>query len=301
MRCVALIAFSGFLVAAYGILQNHLGLTGAIWHDAAMFDISGRVISTFENPNVLGKYLIMVIPFFIVAVVLFKRMKTRLQYTIGLVCMCLCLVYTWSRGSWLAFIIAAMVLFLILERKMIAIYAAMVLALPFAPIFLPNTVISRFLSIGNIADTSTSYRVSIWQGTIRMIREHFFQGIGIGLEPFSIVYPEYALSGIETAPHSHSLYLQVLVEYGIIGVVILALVVFFFVQCCFCAIAKASERYLRLFAAAGLCAVGGFLLNGITDFVWYNYRVYLMFWLVIAITVAVCRFALSNQPTQKIE
>ena len=296
MRCVTLMAVSGFLVAIYGILQNHLGLTGAIWHDAAMFDIGGRVMSTFENPNVLGKYLIMIIPFFVVAIVLFKRTQTRLLYTAGLLCMCMCLVYTWSRGSWLAFIIATMVLLLILERKVLAIYMAGILALPFAPLILPDAVTRRFLSIGNIADTSTSYRVSIWQGTIRMLREHFFTGIGIGIEPFSIVYPEYALSGIETAPHSHSLYLQVLVEYGIVGIAILSLIIFFFIQCCFCAMKKADEIYLKLFAAAGFCAVGGFLINGMTDFVWYNYRVYLMFWLVIAVTVGICRFALRNQP-----
>ena len=301
IRCVAALAFSGFLVALYGIYQNYFGVGETIWHDTDMFgDIAGRVVSTFENANVLGMYLILVIPFFIVSIVLLRRLSERTPCIIGLLCACLCLVYTWSRGSWLAFIFSSLFLFILLDKRVLAIYTGALFALPFAPVILPEAVIRRFTSIGDIADSSTSYRVSIWQGTIRMLRQHFFEGIGIGIEPFMIVYPEYALSGIEGAPHSHSLYLQVLAEYGLVGMLIFALAMFFFVQCCFTAIKKTGERYIKLFAAAGLCAVLGFLLNGATDFVWYNYRVYLMFWLVIAITVGICRFALKNQPVENI-
>lgn len=301
MRCVAVASVSGFFVAAYGIYQNFFGVPDATWHDVGMFaDISGRVVSTFENPNVLAKYLILVIPFVIVAIVLFKRPEVKIPYTAGLVCMGLCLIYTWSRGAWLACMAAGLLLLMMMDKRVVAVYAAAVFAVPFAPAVLPESVIRRFTSIGNIADSSTSYRLSIWQGTIRMLRDHFFEGIGIGIQPFITVYPAYALAGIESAPHSHSLYLQILVEFGIAGAVVFAFLIFFFAQCCFTAAKKAGERYLKLFAAAGFCAVFGFLVMGFTDFVWYNYRVYLMFWLVLAVTVGTCRFALRNQPADKI-
>ena len=50
-----------------------------------------------------------------------------------------------------------------------------------------------------------------------MLANTFYFGIGIGEGAFAEVYPFYALSGIETAPHSHSLYLQILTELGIFG------------------------------------------------------------------------------------
>jgi O-antigen ligase len=301
LRCISILAFSGFLVAAFGIYQNYFGGGRNIWHDGSMFGgIANRVGSTLGNPNVLGTYLILIIPFLIVAVILFNQIKERMQYMICLLFTGICLVFTWSRGSWLAFLIAVLILFVILNKKVIAVYAAGVFVVPFAPVILPEMIISRFLTIGNVADSSTSYRVSIWQGTINMLRNHFFEGIGIGVEPFRLVYPEYALSGIESAPHSHSLYLQIFVEFGILGLLVFLPLIFFFLQCCFTAMKKAGERYLKLFAAAGLCSGGGFLLNGFTDLVWYNYRVYMMFWLIISITVAICRFALKNQPADKI-
>ena len=302
MRCVAALAVSCFIVAAFGVYQHYFGVADNIWLDAAMFaGIGGRVVSTLENPNVLATYLLLIMPFVIVAAIFFKQMKLRAPLMAGLALTVLCLAFTWSRGSWLAFIIAALLLFVILDRRVLALYAAAVLAVPFAPAVLPETVMARFLSIGNIADSSTSYRVSIWQGTLRMLRVHFFEGIGIGVEPYRLVYPAYALAGIESAPHSHSLYLQLNVEFGIVGLVVFLLLAFFFVQCCFTAMKKAGEQYLRLFTAAGLCAVAGFMLNGFTDLVWYNYRVYLMFWLVLAVTVGICRFALKNQPEEYIK
>ena len=300
MRCITILAFSSFLVAVFGVYQNYFGMADTRWQDTVMFaGISGRVGSTLENPNVLATYLISVMPFLIVAIVLLKQLKEKMPYIISLLFTGLCLVFTWSRGSWLAFVITSLILFIILDKRIIALYVAAIFAVPFAPVILPESIIVRFTSIGNITDSSTSYRVSIWQGTLRMLRNHFFEGIGIGIEPYHLVYPEYALAGIERAPHSHSLYLQLCVEYGIIGLIVFILLIFFFMQGCFTAMKKAGEKYLKLFAAAGLCAVTGFLLNGFTDLVWYNYRVYLIFWLVIAVTVGTCRFALKNQPADK--
>jgi len=295
-RSVAVFMFSGFLVSAYGILQNYTGVGDQTWQDADMFsDITGRVVSTLENPNVLAEYLILIIPFVIVSLFFAKQATTRMPYAIYMICTVVCLVYTWSRGSWLGFMIAAAILFIIINKKAIVVYLGTLVLVPFAPLVLSDTIIQRFTSIGNITDSSTSYRVSIWTASLNMIRHYIIEGIGVGIESFKLVYPGFALAGIEGAPHSHSLYLQVCVENGIAGLAVLIFIIFFFAQYCFTAIKKANEKYIKLLAAAGMCAVFGFLLNGFTDFVWYNYRVYLMFWITVAITVAVCRFSLKNQ------
>ena len=295
-RSVAVLMFSGFLVAIYGVFQNYFGVGNQTWQDSDMFsDITGRVVSTLENPNVLAEYLILIIPFTIVSLFIAKQAKTRMPYVIYIIFTILCLVFTWSRGSWLGFIISSAILLIIINRKVIAGYVGGLILVPLAPLVLSETIIQRFTSIGNITDSSTSYRVSIWTASLNLIRRHLIEGIGVGVESFKLVYPGFALAGIEGAPHSHSLYLQVCVESGIAGLIVLVFIIFFFAQYCFTAIKKAGEKYVKLLIAAGMCAVFGFLLNGFTDYVWYNYRVYLMFWLTVAITVAVCRFSLKNQ------
>ena len=55
---------AGLLVGLYGVYQNYfITFTDTSWVDEDMFtDIKTRVYSTFDNPNVLGQYLVMVIP-----------------------------------------------------------------------------------------------------------------------------------------------------------------------------------------------------------------------------------------------
>jgi len=299
-RSVSAVVFSSFLVAVYGIYQNFFGVGDQTWQDSDMFsDIAGRVVSTLENPNVLAEYLILIIPFIIVSIFIANNAKTRVPSLIFIVCALMCLVYTWSRGSWLGFLLSSAVLFIIINKKAIVAYLGVLFLVPFAPLVLPENIIQRFTNIGNIADSSTSYRVSIWQASVNLIKDYIVEGIGIGREPFKLVYPGYSLAGIESAPHSHSLYLQVSVEFGVLGLIVLVCIIFFFMQYCFAAIKKTNEKCIKLYIAAGLCAGIGFLLNGFTDYVWYNYRVYLMFWLVISITIAVCRFGMKTKTTDK--
>ncbi|MCL2773168.1 MAG: O-antigen ligase family protein [Oscillospiraceae bacterium] len=293
-RAVIILVFSGFLIALYGIYQNYFGVSDTTWQDTDMFsNITSRVISTLGNPNVLGEYLIMIIPIAVSAVFIANQIKGRIAYIIYTLCGAVCLIFTWSRGSWLGFIGACLILFVIINRKAIVAYIAMIFLVPFVPIVMP-TLAQRFTSIGNIGDSSTSYRLSIWQAVIKMIRHYFFEGIGVGTPAFQLVYPEYSLAGIEDAPHSHSLYLQTLTESGIVGFIVLLLVIFFFIQYCFTGIKKSEDKYISLSIAGGLCGIIGFLINGFTDYAWYNYRVYLIFWLIVAVTVAVCRFSLKN-------
>jgi len=295
-RCVSALMFSGVIVAAYGIYQNYFGVADRTWQDSSMFsDISGRVVSTLENPNVLAEYLILVIPFMIVSIFIAGSAKKAAPYAAYTLLAAVCLIYTWSRGSWIGIIFALLMLFVIMNKKAIVAYLGILLLVPFAPAVLPNSIVQRIATIGDIADTSTSYRVSIWQATMKMIKDHMFWGIGVGQPAFKLVYPEYSLAGIENAPHSHNLYLQICVELGIVGLAVFLLAAFFILQYCFTAIKKTEEKYIKLLAAGGLCAVAGFLLNGFTDYVWYNYRVYLMFWLVVSITAAICRFGQKNQ------
>ena len=199
-RSVICITLSGFLVAAYGVYQNYFGVIDQTWQDEEMFkEISGRVVSTLENPNVLAEYLILIIPFIIVSIFTVNMLKERIPHIIYLIFTAGCLILTWSRGSWLGFIAACLILFAVMYRKAIVAYFAILFAVPFAPLVLPENVIQRFTSIGDIADSSTSYRLSIWQATIKMIRHYIVEGIGIGAEAFQLVYPEYALAEIGRA------------------------------------------------------------------------------------------------------
>ncbi|MHB1151555.1 MAG: O-antigen ligase family protein [Eubacteriales bacterium] len=298
-RCVAAFICSSAVVSLYGVYQNLLGTASTKWQDQDMFTgMGGRVVSTFENPNVLAEYLIITIPFAL-AVLLTRRGWTSRG---GMFVVCglgmACLVFTLSRGAWLGFMIGMLVFFLIYSRKTMVALLLGLFSVPILPFIMPENIVKRFTSIGNLADSSTAYRVNIWNGSVDMIRDFLWGGIGTGREAFTLVYPSYTLAGIESAPHSHNLYLQIMIELGIFGLLAFFIVVFFLAQNSFSFFSvrkKLGQEFedSRLLCAAGFSGITAIMAQGMTDYIWYNYRIYLIFWLVLGLTVAIRRSALA--------
>ncbi len=279
---VMLIAALG--VSAYGIYQHIFGFAeGTTWTDTDMFkDIATRVVSTFENPNVLGEYLLLLIP---VVAALFLSVRggaakcANLALTVALG---LCMIYTYSRGNWLGLIFAAIVFVLFYDTRLVWLG---VVAILLAPLFVSATIISRFASIGDTKDTSTSYRVYVWLGTLAMLKDYWICGIGPGSDAFNMVYPHYSYAGI-VAPHSHNLYLQLLAEYGIVGLVSFLIIIFAFYKAVISKIIKLNRGVEKAVTTALAAGIFGFLVQGMFDNVWYNYRVFFMFFALLALTLS---------------
>ncbi len=298
MRCVIGLISSSTVVALYGLFQNFFGLSAATWHDKEMFgDIEGRVVSTFENPNVLAEYLIMIIPLCVAMLIITKHPRAKLILGFAALASCGCLVYTWSRGAWLGFIIGMLIFFLMYHRNTLTALLFGLLGVPFLPFVLPDSIIQRFASIGDLRDTSTAYRVNIWKAVTKMIGDFWQTGVGVGEASFKPVYSLYALSGIETAPHSHNLYLQITVELGIVGLVVFAVMLFVWAQSSL-TLHKNESRPEKLLSAAVFCGMLAVLAQGLTDYIWYNYRVFFMFWLVLGLGSAIRKTLDSTAQTE---
>ena len=149
-------------------------------------------------------------------------------------------------------------------------------------LILPDTVTARFASIGNLSDASTSYRVYIWMGTLAMLKDYWLCGIGPGADAFNMVYPAYSLNGI-SAPHSHNLFLQIVCDVGIaaLGVFLILIFVFFRMMCT--AVSREKDWTSRVHQIAITSGVCGFMVQAMTDFSFYNYRVLFIFWVYLAL------------------
>jgi len=260
-----------------------------IWVDTSMFsDISARVIGTFENPNVFGEFLIMIIPLSFVSLIKSKRMG-KYGPLVSLFFMGLSLIYTYSRGAWLAFLVSFFLFLLFLHKGFMKISVIGVFALPFLPMVLPASIVNRLLSIGNMADSSTAYRVNIWVGTMRMLKDYWLTGIGTGTDIFLSVYPSYALSSAAYAQHPHNLYLHVLAELGIVGFICLLCVILLYFKRILSSAQNVKDRDTKLFLLALGAGIFAFLLQGLTDNVWYNYRIFLIFWSLLGLAVGIYR------------
>ncbi len=254
-------------------------------------DIRMRVYSTLENPNVYGEYLILMIP---IAVALFWTEKgwKKKVFFLGIIgILGIALILTFSRGCWLGIIFALAILALIIDRRFIFLGIFLLLL---APIVLPDTIIQRITSIGNLEDTSTSYRVNIWLGTIDMLRDYWLSGVGMGITSFNTIYPLYSFNNIK-APHSHNLYLQIIVEYGIVGFIVMMGVMYNYFKDSIISMKAKKDIVLGGLIASML----GFLLQSMTDHTWYNYRVVLIFWVMIALTITASKINLKEKNDDK--
>ena len=278
---ISVMTLSAFFVAMYGIYQYVFGFAeGTTWIDTEMFtDIETRVVSTFGNPNVLGEYLLLMIPAVCAFVWGAPKIGNRIVNFVPLAALLLCMVFTYSRGNWLGLIAAAVIFVSFYDRRFI--WFGIVLAL-LSPLVMPQSIVNRFLSIGDVSDTSTSYRVYIWFGTIRMLKDYWFCGIGPGIDAFNMIYPHYAYASI-VAPHSHNLYLQIIAENGILGILVFVSMVIVLLKDVISTVSGAKKGYAKAICTALAAGVMGYLVQGAFDNVWYNNRIVMMFFMFLGL------------------
>ncbi len=284
-RCVIAIAAPSVLVSLYGVLGYALTKMPSKWMDMSMFsDITNRAISLFDNPNTLATYLILTAPFVWICA-LYGKISAKLRFcaVVGSIASTICTVLTWSRGAWMGIIAAIIVFLLINSRYSLKYMLAVGLSLPIWSRLLPQNVTNRFLSIGNLADSSTYYRLYTWKGSIKLLSDYWLTGIGVGEAAFTQIYPLYSFAGNETTVHSHNVFLQIAIELGVVALIIFVFTMFLLVQKGFCCLKTSSDRWIKLFTSAAMSGLIAALVHGMVDYIWYNYRVFFMFWVVAAL------------------
>ncbi|MCD8390532.1 MAG: O-antigen ligase family protein [Firmicutes bacterium] len=283
------LVISAALVALYGIMQYLFGWTTSnAWIDETMFeDSTMRVYSTLGNPNVLGEYLLLVLP---MAAVWFLKLNTKTLakwvYGAMFLVLALCLVLTQSRGCWIGFMLSAVVFVTFYEGKWWGLLPIAVCIIPFV---IPETMVDRFLSIGNMADSSTSYRVYIWLGTLGMLKHYWLGGIGMGEGAFNEVYPFFSYNAIQ-APHSHNLYLQLTVEAGVGALLVFIVTQIIFFKKTYDVYSLKDKKSMQSATMLALASgILGFLAQSMFDYTFYNYRVMAVFFMVMAIAMTFSR------------
>ncbi len=273
----------GVFIALYAVYQYIVGVEmDAAWVDAESFNIQTRAYATFNNPNVLGEYLIIIGS--LTAGMLWKVRNWfgRIFYAGCFGVICLGLLATNSRGAMLGLMFSAGLFVLLAERRLIPLGLVGLLAMPFV---LPQELWVRLASSLTMNDSSSLYRLSIYRAGFDMIKHYWATGIGV--DAFNQVYPLFSYEAAN-AYHVHNLFLQEFIELGFYGFVIFVFLLVFFFQKLYSAMQKAPKRFHMLLAAF-FGGFAGLLLQGMTDHIWFDYRIVLLFWCFIGIGMASVR------------
>lgn len=277
-KILKLFLIIAFLLSCYGIIQYFtLGTTSKAWVDIKMNpDLKTRVVGTFDNPNIFAEYIEhILIPALALAFVCRKSMNKIITFFMTFVVF-ICLILTFSRAAWLGTIAGLGILILFKYAKLIPIFiGGAICSIP----FLPSVIVQRIMSI-NLQDSSNAYRMNIWEGTINMIRDFWITGIGYGYWAFKNTFIEYSIKGTR-AWHSHNLYLELLAEMGIFGLIVFAWIIILTLKKSMELSKKIDNEYLGYISIGLACALISLLIHGFAEHILYMPKSVILFWILL--------------------
>ncbi len=205
-----------------------------------------RAGSTFNNPNVLAEYLVAIAPFVVYFNFCERRKEIRLFCRICLFLTFAGVIFSFSRGGYIALLLLCGALIVLNIRHR---FAAVSLYVFSALLFLPEEVVNRLLSIsdgfstgkeiiGNTvnsveltydatteiinnagAEIAVSERWKIWLEAFDSFLESPLFGYGAGVYPSWQVFNDANVQAV----HAHNIVLQLLLEGGIIALILMLL------------------------------------------------------------------------------
>jgi len=210
---------AGGLLGIYALLQFLTGSQKVLFAEKLPI-YEKRATGTFFNPNILGGYLEMILPFGI-TFLLVGRFKHITKIIIGYFSLFIFvgIAVSFSRGAWLATVIALAVLFIILLSKRNYRLPTLVMVLIFAGFsifFFKQEDQSKRRLKTLINAKSEDVRFDLWKPAWQMWNEQRLWGVGPG--HFDHRFPAYRPVHIAAKPlYVHNDYLNTLCDWGIAG------------------------------------------------------------------------------------
>lgn len=262
----------------------------ATWSDAAYLSAgTTRIYGSLGNPNLLGGYLVPVVPLAVGAALHWRRPMGRVFAVATAVLATLAVFYSYSRGAWLG-LAAALGCLLFLHavvwlrrrrwRWLLPLLLVVAVTVALAALSL-DPLQTRLASLfAGRADSSTNFRMNVWAAAWRMVQDRPWLGIGPGHGPFNRIYPLYQ-QPLFNALSAYSMPLELAVEMGLAGVIAGLAVVWTALRRGWHSVidGAAATDWPRWSATA---AVVGLMAHGLVDTIFLRPEVQLVWWLCLA-------------------
>jgi len=201
------------------------GILGYMQSDASGFVTIGDVGTSFlGDENDVALAMILILPLCIYLLRQTRSLPARLFWAAGSLAVLLTLIFTFSRGAFVGLV--AMVLFWVMtsqnKRKAIG---GLVLAATLLIAVAPSQYWARIETITETQSGTAQLRRNNWAAARRMFYDSPIWGVGG--HNFGVLLPDYAIEySEERRPNrwgraTHSMYFQVLAEFGLVGVLLI--------------------------------------------------------------------------------
>lgn len=291
LRALLVCGAVGVAVAAlYGCYQGYIGVeVVASQQDLVLNEgMPGRIYSFFDNPNNFAEVLVMLVPLTGALTLNAKGWRGRIGGLIALGLGLGAIGLTYSRSSWLGLVLAVCIFLVLMDWRFLPAMA--VVGLCAIPI-LPESILNRILTIGNMKDSSARYRIAIYEDTARLLKDYGVTGVGLGSDVMGGVFRHYPTLYDGNYPiHAHNNYLQMWGEVGIFGLLAFLALVAGQIKEGLRAFYRADKALRRVIAAA-LGSFVGILAVGLVEYTWFYPRNMFLFWFLFGVIAASVKVA----------
>lgn len=270
----------GTIVALHGVYQYIIGVQiPSSWVDSTE-SIRTRVFSIVGSPNVLGSFLVMMIPITVSQVLTAQGRLQKYFYVICLVPMVLSLMFTYSRGAWLAMIGAFFIYGLIYNwRILLPLSAVGLAALKLIPGI--SSRLDYMFSLAYMLSSARAGRIARWNMAIAKLTNHPFTGEGFGRFGGAV-----AARHIPSSVYVDNFYLKTAAESGIIGLAALLWLYVSGIRCALHSYKVLSDPYLKGLAGGLIASLLGVLLHNTVENIFEVPMMSTYFWLLLGLTAA---------------
>ena len=212
-RVADFFVLGGVAVAVIGLVQYALGVNLIVAEGGLP-----RLRSVYGSPNNVGLYLGRVLPLLVAVALLARDRRRRLAYGLAALPVGAALLLSFSKGALLLGVPAALVTVGLLAGGRWR-WATLALLLVLALALIPLLRLPRFASLFTTQEGTTFFRIKLWQGTVAMIGNHFWLGVG----PDNFLYHyrgHYILPSAWQEPdlsHPHNFLLDFWARLGVLG------------------------------------------------------------------------------------
>ncbi len=289
-----------FAISAF--IFSICGIFGYIYGDEKVWIEGRRALGTFHSCSRSAMYCAFVIPPVLMTFfqIRNKWIRTGLIASIGLTGAFLLLTFT--RGPWISSFAVLVILLFKKSKKILVIFLTAVAILVLVIFYGPasNRIDGAFNfkglkghSFKEYANRALSSRPTVWERSLHIIRKHPLAGAGYGPNIYRklFLHSEYKL-WVALPPKNtqnadaHNLYLQILLETGIIGFAAFMYLLATYIKTAYKLYIQIKDPFKKDILFAILLAIIGFLIAGLSGY-FYEDRLGLMFWLYMGISIGI--------------
>lgn len=279
------------LLALYGVYQYAIGVEmPAGWVDQNEAGVRTRVFSIFTSPNIFGSLLTLAIPMTVSLALMTKKTLSRIFFCLVALVMLASLVFTFSRGAWIGFMLAAGI-YILLKDKRFIIPAVILAVLVVAAVPSVGDRIGYMLSPEYIESSLRGGRLVRWLTGLEILKNNLLLGVGLGHFGGAVAMNngmKYLVGYTWTDTfYMDNNMLKMAVESGLLGFGAFMILMYSVVINSFRTIKLSSTKASRELSTGILAGLCGVIAHNFFENVFETPMMTSLFWLFVAIIMGI--------------